>query len=132
MQSIEDVLALYRSPEPELVPGQLTPEFQAILEQGCVDRREFDFNLANGDFAKAFESQAESTSLHKSADFVEADEVLRDFQTHHDKRTLAEQLAPLVEKACLRLSKEHGELLRKAHAVLDLSVLSFLLGKAFA
>jgi hypothetical protein len=117
MQSIEDVLALYRSPEPELVPGQLTPEFQAILEQGCVDRREFDFNLANGDFAK---------------DFVEADEVLRDFQTQHDKRTLAEQLAPLVEKACLRLSKEHGELLRKAHAVLDLSVLSFLLGKAFA
>jgi hypothetical protein len=130
--TIEDVLALYRLPEPELVPGPLSAEHRAILEGESIDRREFSFNFANGDFSKAFACQAESGSLHKSADFIEADEILRDFQNHHDKKSLAEQLAPLIARACEKLSQEHGELLRKALAAFDLSIVTYFLGKAFA
>jgi hypothetical protein len=130
--TIEDVLALYRLPEPELVPGLLSAEHRAILEGASIDRREFSFNFANGDFSKAFASQAESAPLHKSADFIEADALLREFKETHDRKTLSEQLRPLVERAVSKLSEENAELLRKAWRALDLSVLSFLLSKAFA
>jgi hypothetical protein len=135
MQSIEDVLARYRLPAEPLVPGALTPEFKSILEGASVDRREFDFHTANGDFAKAFAFQAESAPLHKrksEEDFEKADEVLRAFKNDHDKKSLSEQLAPLVTRACTVLSAEDGELLRKAWAALDLSILSFFLSRAFA
>jgi hypothetical protein len=131
MQSIEDILKLYRPADPELVQGPLAPEFKSILEGESVDRKEFDFHIANGDFAKAFESQAESASLHKSADFQEADAVLREFHETHDKRTLSEQLRPLITRAVSKLSEENAERLEKAWRALDLSIISFLLGKAF-
>jgi hypothetical protein len=129
---IEDILQLYRTADPPPVPGQLSAEHRAILEGESIDRKEFDFHIANGDFSKAFACQAESGSLHKSADFIEADEILRDFQNHHDKKSLAEQLAPLIARACEKLSREHGELLRKALAAFDLSIVTYFLGKAFA
>ena len=118
---------------PTVTAGPLTPEFKKILsEEPGVDRREFDFNFANGDFAKAFASQAESAPLHKSADFAKADALLREFRETHDKLSLREQLEPLVAKACGKLSAEDGSLLRRALNALDLAVLSFFLGKAFA
>jgi hypothetical protein len=115
--------------------GPLSDEHRKILsEPDAIDRREFDDAMRFGEFSKAFAVTESSSPLHKakSRDFQEADAVLREFTTHHDKKTLHEQLAPLVDRACAKLSKEHGELLRKAHAALDLSILSFFLGRAFA
>jgi|HubBroStandDraft_4_1064222.scaffolds.fasta_scaffold104914_1 hypothetical protein len=125
-------------PEPVsvLVAGTLSEEHAAILHQpDTLDRREFNLAFESGEgLAAAFLRAASSATspLYKSADFEQADAVLRDFRKNHDKKTLSEQLGPLVEKACAKLSTEHGELLRKAHAVLDLSVLSYFLGQAFA
>jgi len=48
MQSIEDVLSLYRPNEPGPVPGQLSAEHRAILEGEGIDRREFDYLIASG------------------------------------------------------------------------------------
>ena len=123
-----------------VIAGPLTPEFKAILEAPSpVDRREMDYFAQSGlgiaEYFKAAGAAAAplaSSPLHKSADFEEADAVLRDFQRNHDKKSLSEQLAPLVERACAKLSQENAELLRKAHAVLDISVISFFLGRAFA
>lgn len=117
-----------------IAPGELSPEFRAILEkQDGVDFEKFHFAVRSGQgMGKAYEIAEPSSPLHKSADFQEADAVLRSFHETHDKKTLHEQLAPLVERACAKLSKENGELLRKAHAVLDLSILTYYLGRAFA
>jgi hypothetical protein len=119
--------------------GPLSEAHKAILsEPQTLDRREFDLCVQSGQGLRvAFEKAAAvsgNSSLRKakSTDFLEADTVLREFQETHDKKTLHEQLAPLVERACAKLSKENGELLRKAHAVLDLSILTYYLGRAFA
>lgn len=133
VQSFEERMGLERTRP--VVAGPLSPEFKTILsEEPAIDRREFDFNFANGDFAKAFASQA-SSPLRKRKDaeaFEKADGILRDFQNNHDKKSLSEQLAPLCERACEKLSKENADRLRRALAALDLSIVTFFLGEAFA
>lgn len=113
---------------------QLSVEARAILENSAPEldpRREFNFLMDSGQIEKAFAASG-SSPLHKSADFQKADAVLREFRETHDKLNLREQLEPLVAKAVTKLSQEDGSLLRRALNALDLAVLSFFLGKAFA
>jgi hypothetical protein len=116
---------------------QLSAEARAILANSAPEldpTREFYFNMACGDFGKAF-AAPRSSALRKRKDaeaFEKADGILRDFQNNHDKKSLSEQLAPLCERACEKLSKENADRLRRALAALDLSIVTFFLGEAFA
>jgi hypothetical protein len=114
----------------------LSDEHRAILEAPTgLDRREFDYFVLSGQgMATAFKAAEVSgnSSLYKSKDFKEADAVLREFHESHDKKSLSEQLEPLVRRAVSELSEDNAQLLRQAWRTLDLSVLSFLLGKAFS
>jgi hypothetical protein len=118
-------------------PVELAPWVKALVGEPVQEldpTREFYFNLACGDIKAAF-APSGANLLHKrksAEDFAKADQVLRRFQEDHDRKSLAEQLAPLVARACEKLSQEHGELLRQALAAFDLSIVTFFLGEAFA